>query len=55
MIYLVIKKFIELDNSRKIEMGKKSRQLAEEKFDIIKVNNSYINEINKITDKNGKR
>ena len=50
-----IKKFIELDNSRKIEMGKKSRQLAEEKFDIIKVNNSYINEINKITDKNGKR
>ena len=50
-----IKKFIELDYSRKIEMGKKSRQLAEEKFDIIKVNNCYINEINKIIDKNGKR
>ena len=50
-----IKKFIELDYSRKIEMGKKSRELAEEKFDIIKVNNCYINEINKIIDKNGKR
>jgi hypothetical protein len=36
-------------------MGKKSRELAEEKFDIIKVNNCYINEINKIIDKNGKR
>ena len=50
-----IKKFIELDYSRKIEMGKKSRELAEEKFDIIKVNNCYINEIIKIIDKNGKR
>lgn len=50
-----IKKFIKLDYSRKIEMGKKSRELAEEKFDIIKVNNCYINEINKIIDKNGKR
>lgn len=50
-----IKKFIELDYSRKIEMGKKSRELAEEKFDIIKVNNCYINEINKIIDKSGKR
>ena len=50
-----IKRYIELDDSSKIEMGKKSRELAEEKFDIIKVNNCYINEINKIIDKNGKR
>jgi|TARA_B110001469_G_C9642849_1_gene323764 glycosyltransferase involved in cell wall biosynthesis len=50
-----IKRYIELDDSSKIEMGEKSRELAEEKFDIIKVNNCYINEINKIIDKNGKR
>jgi len=50
-----IKKFIELDYYRKIEMGKKSRELAEKKFDIIKVNNCYVNEINKIAEKNGKR
>jgi glycosyltransferase involved in cell wall biosynthesis len=50
-----IKRYIELDDSSKIEMGIKSRELAEEKFDIIKVNNCYINEINKIIDKNGKR
>ena len=50
-----IKKYIELDYSSKIEMGIKSRELAVEKFDIIKVNNCYINEINKIIDKNGKR
>jgi len=50
-----IKRYIELDDSSKIEMGKKSRELAEEKFDIIKVNNCYINEINKIIDKNGRR
>ena len=43
-----IKKFIELDSSCKIEMGLKSRELAEQKFDINKVNNSYINELNKI-------
>ena len=43
-----IKKFIELDYSCKIEMGLKSRELAEQKFDINKVNNSYINELNKI-------
>ena len=52
---VAIKRYIELDDSSKIEMGKKSRELAEEKFDIIKVNNCYINEINKIIDKNGKR
>ena len=34
-------------------MGLKSRELAEQKFDINKVNNSYINELNKI--KNEKR
>ncbi|MDC1373517.1 glycosyltransferase family 4 protein [Flavobacteriaceae bacterium] len=50
-----IKRYIELDDSSKIKMGEKSRELAEEKFDIIKVNNCYINEINKIIDKNGKR
>lgn len=50
-----IKKFIELDYYQKIEMGKKSRELAEKKFDIIKVNNCYVNEINKIVEKNGKR
>ena len=49
-----IKRYIELDDSSKIKMGIKSRELAEEKFDIIKVNNCYINEINKIIDKNGK-
>jgi glycosyltransferase involved in cell wall biosynthesis len=43
-----IKRYIELDDSSKIEMGKKSRELAEEKFDIIKVNNCYVNEINKL-------
>ena len=36
-------------------MGKKSRELADKKFDIIKVNNCYVNEINKIVEKNGKR
>jgi len=48
-----IKKFIELDYSNKIEMGLKSRELAEQKFDIHKVNNCYINELIKI--KNEKR
>ena len=43
-----IKKFIELDYSYKIEMGLKSRELAEQKFDVHKVNNCYINELNKI-------
>ena len=47
-----IKRYIELDYSSKIEMGIKSRELAVEKFDIIKVNNCYLNEINKIIDKN---
>jgi len=50
-----IRRYIEMDDSSKIEMGIKSRKLAEEKFDIIKVNNCYINEINKIIDKNEKR
>ena len=44
-----LKKFIDLDYSSKIEMGQKSRALAVEKFDIVKVNNSYINEIKKIS------
>ncbi len=48
-----IKRFIKLDYSDKIQMGLKSRELAERKFDIKKVNNSYINELNII--KNGKR
>lgn len=43
-----IKKFIEMDYSFKIEMGLKSRELAEQKFDVHKVNNCYINELNKI-------
>ena len=43
-----IKKFIEMDYSYKIEMGLKSRELAEQKFDVHKVNNCYINELNKI-------
>ena len=43
-----IKRFIKLDYSTKIEMGLKSRQLAVEKFDIVKVNNCYINEIKQI-------
>lgn len=43
-----IKKFIEMDYSYKIEMGLKSRVLAEQKFDVHKVNNCYINELNKI-------
>lgn len=43
-----IRRFIKLDYSTKIEMGLKSRQLAVEKFDIIKVNNRYINEIKQI-------
>ena len=43
-----IKKFIELDYSYKIEMGLKSRELAEQKFDIHKVNKCYINELNKM-------
>ena len=43
-----IKKFIELDDLSKIKMGLKSRELAEEKFDVIKVNNCYINEIKSI-------
>ena len=46
-----IKRYIELDDSGKIELGKKSRKLAEEKFDIIKVNNNYVIEINKIVEK----
>ena len=50
-----LKRFIELDYASKIEMGKRSRELAEEKFDIVKVNNCYINEINKIRFDNGKR
>ena len=50
-----IKRFIELDYSNKIRMGLNSRELAEEKFDIVKVNNCYINELNKIIYKNGKR
>mgnify|MGYP001369408164 CR=1 FL=1 len=50
-----IRRYIELDDSSKIKMGLKSRKLAEEKFDIIKVNIGYINEINKIVDKNGKK
>jgi glycosyltransferase involved in cell wall biosynthesis len=50
-----IRRYIELDDSSKIKMGLKSRKLAEEKFDIIKVNIAYINEINKIVDKNGKK
>jgi glycosyltransferase involved in cell wall biosynthesis len=52
---VAIKRYIDLDDSSKIEMGKKSRELAEEKFDIIKVNNCYIKEINKIINKSGKR
>ncbi|MDC0909157.1 glycosyltransferase family 4 protein [Flavobacteriales bacterium] len=43
-----IRKFIELEYSYKIEMGLNSRELAEQKFDIHKVNNAYINELNKI-------
>jgi len=43
-----IRKFIELDYSYKIEMGLNSRELAEQKFNIHKVNKSYINELNKI-------
>ena len=43
-----IRKFIKLDYTSKIEMGLKSRELAIQKFDIEKVNGSYINELNKI-------
>jgi glycosyltransferase involved in cell wall biosynthesis len=50
-----IRRYIELDDSRKIKMGLKSRKLAEEKFDILKVNIAYINEINTIVDKYGKK
>ena len=50
-----IRRFIELDDSSKIEMGLKSRELAEDKFDIIKVNNFYINELNNITHDKRKR
>ena len=43
-----IKKFIDLNYFSKLEMGKKSRILAEEKFDINKVNNYYLNELKKL-------
>ena len=48
-----IKKYIKMDHNSKIRMGLMSRKIAEEKFDIHKVNNSYINELDKI--KNEKR
>lgn len=43
-----IKKFIELDYLSKLEMGLKSRELAERKFDINNVNNYYIQSLKNI-------
>ena len=44
-----IKKYIEMNNDSKVRMGLMSRKIAEEKFDIIKVNNTYIEEINNLS------
>ena len=43
-----IKRFIELDYQSKLEMGLKSRELAELKFDINNVNNYYIQSLKNI-------
>ena len=45
-------KFIKLDYNIKIKMGLKSRNIAEKKFDIIKVNQSYIKDLQHIRNKN---
>lgn len=44
-LYKSIKKFILLSQASKLEMGLKSRSLAEKKFDVNIVNNKYLNEI----------